>query len=202
MHDLFEAFATGGRANGWPEAAKLSDHYVNGKGIKVVLNPYMYQTSVIVKDTAEAMKEVIQRKLTGNLKTIDLKSTSIGFLQSPELKQFRRTPRNQSVQGALLETGGLLTEQNNLRLKNADNRFILQSTTSFPSIEKFLTKWFVLSTYDFEPFRVGHATHIPLSDKILKVPDGLSEYLTHKQISVAKVFYYEATWFEKWSISK
>lgn len=199
MHDLFEAFAAGGQAKGWPEAAKLSSHYVNGNGARVTLNPYVYQSAVIVKDVAAAMKKTIARKLVGELKVFDLKSTGNSFRQSPEFKEFRRTPRNQSTQGALLESGGLLTEQNNARLKNADNRFELQSSSRILATGKFQTRWFVTSTYDFEPFQVGHITHIPLANKILKVPDGLSEYLTHPAIGVAKIFNYDATWFETWS---
>jgi hypothetical protein len=199
MHDMFEAFATGGNAKAWPEAARISDHYVNGKGAKVVLNPYLYQSSVIVKDVSTVMKETIQKKLSGDLKIFDLKSTDSSFRQSSTFRLFRSKARIQSTQGALLDSGGLLAEQNNTRLKNADNRFILQSSTKLLSDGRFYTKWFVLSTYDFEPFHVGHVTHIPLSDKILKVPDGLSEYLTHGHIGVAKVFDYEAVWFETWS---
>jgi hypothetical protein len=56
----------------------------------------------------------------------------------------------------------------------------------------------VKNKHDFEPFSVNHVTHIPLSDKILKVPDGLSEYISQKHIGIAQVFYYEARWSENW----
>jgi hypothetical protein len=94
----------------------------------------------------------------------------------------------------------LLTEQNNSRLKNADNRFVLQSFTTRNQNRTFRTRWSVNSRYDFEPFSVEHVTHIPLGgSRVLLIPDGLSEYLTHPRIDVARAFDHTATWYETWS---
>jgi hypothetical protein len=45
---------------------------------------------------------------------------------------------------------------------------------------------------------VGHFTNIPLGSNILRVPDGLSEYLTHSRVGVARVFDYSTQWSESW----
>jgi hypothetical protein len=200
LHDLFEAFSSGGSVIGQPEAARLADHYVNGGGTKVTLNPYVYQSSAIVTDASAAMKKFIAAKHDRKAKVFLLRSTDRAFYQSAFATPLPANGRSQQTQGTLLKDGGLLTEQNNQRLKNADNRFALASQTQILPDEKYATKWSVSSRYDFEPFSVGHITNIPLgSGKILKVPDGLSEYLAHANIAVATVFDYEATWFENWS---
>jgi hypothetical protein len=200
MHDLFEAFSTGGSMLGQPEAARLANHYVNGNGAKVVLGAYVYQSSIIVKDVSAAMKEMIASKRTDETRSYSLSSIDRPFRNSDLASPLKSRSRSQQAKGMLLENGVLLTEQINQRLKNADNRFFLQSQTTFLSSNKFLTRWLVESTYDFEPFRVGHVTDIPLgTGRILKVPDGLSEYLTHANIGVAAAFDYSASWFENWS---
>ncbi len=198
MHDLFEAFSTGGTAKRWPEAAKLADQYVNGKGARVALNPYIYQTSVIVQDTSVAMKNVIRESRKKDVKSMSLLSTDTAFRNSSYAMPLRISSRSQLLKGVLLKDGALLTEQNNSRLKNADNRFILQSQIQYLEGGKHSTRWLVESKYDFEPFRVGHVTDIPLAGNTLKVPDGLSEYLTHSHIGVAQIFYYSASWHEVW----
>ncbi len=203
MHDLFEAFATGGNAKGWSEAARLSDHYVNGGGRKIYLHGVLYFSSVIVKDTIAAMKQVIQSKITKTTKTIRLRSFDPDFYRSAAASPLLSRSRSQQTQGALLPGGILLTEQVNQRLKNADNRFALQSETFVSPNGQLSTRWFVISTYDFEPLSVGHVTNIPLGGgRVLKVPDGLSEYLTHPNIAVAAVFDYQSEWIEWWTAAK
>jgi hypothetical protein len=122
-------------------------------------------------------------------------------MASPSVREFRRMKRNLDTQGELQPDGALHTERTNLRLKIADNRFHLRSKTVATRQGLFSTAWSVLSRYDFEPFSVGFATHIPLGSYILKVPDGLSHYLAEPQINIAREFDYEATWFESWKTS-
>jgi hypothetical protein len=191
MNDLFEAFAIGGRLNGWPEAAQLSEHYVNGNGVPVTLIPWAYRSSVIVRDTSTAMKNYLRSSWTNRERPSSLTSRSRGFLASTHAAPLLRG-RNQSSHGALLADGALLTEQ------NADNRFILESRTSSGWFGSVNTVWQVRSRYDFEPFAVRHVTDIPLGGNILRVPDGLSEYLTHTRIGVARVFDYSTQWSETW----
>jgi hypothetical protein len=200
MHDLFEAFSSGGNVIGQPEAARLTDHYVNGNGALVMLNPYVYQSSVIVKDVSVAMKSVIATKRNKDAKLVLLNSTDRLFYQSDSAKPLSAKGRSQQTQGMLLKDGGLLAEQINQRLKNADNRFTLRSQAQILPGVRYATTWSVISRYDFEPFSVGHVTDIPLgSGRTLKVPDGLSEYLTHAPIKVATVFDYQSIWHETWS---
>jgi hypothetical protein len=197
MHDLFEAFATGGDRKGWPEAAELSRHYVNGKGVELEIDAEVYRTSVIVKDTMAAMKKCLAEIWKKRDQPVTLFSVHEAFFKSAHAKPLQGA-RDQSKQGELLPGGILLTEQSNGRLKNADNRFFLKSTTTSAPGGMARTVWRVDSIYDFEKFSVGHVTHIPLGGRILKLPDGLSEYLTRPHIGVAKAFDYNSTWSEVW----
>lgn len=57
----------------------------------------------------------------------------------------------------------------------------------------YVVTWRVDSRYDFEPFPTTDVTHLPLGQGlILKLPDGLSEYLT--RIGVAKAFDHYSEW--------
>lgn len=199
MHDLFEAFSTGGWWNNWPEASQLASHYVNGKGASIAIDAAVYSTSVIVRETQAAMKKFLADTWKTGNRSRTLQSTSPAFAHSSYTKALRSAARNQDTSGKMLVNGGLLAEQNNKRLKNADNRFVLESFTQEVQPGKFNTLWSVNSRYDFEPFSVGHVTHIPLGSNLLKVPDGLSEYLTHPHINVAQVFNYSARWTETWT---
>ncbi len=79
---------------------------------------------------------------------------------------------------------------------NTDHRFILQAST-LRIAQKFKTTWRVDSVYDFEPFSKGDITHLELADKLtLKLPDGLSHYLT--KIGVANSFKHYSEWVEDW----
>jgi hypothetical protein len=60
---IYEDFAVGGRVKGYPEAAELIDHYVDGKGAKLQIDETVYQTSVIVQDTSEAIKHYIRQQI-------------------------------------------------------------------------------------------------------------------------------------------
>ncbi len=97
-----------------------------------------------------------------------------------------------------LQQWGLLVVQLNSRLKNADHRFYLQVYTTKVNDSLFQSKWIVGSEYDFRPFAKNYITHIPLySNFILKLPDGLSHYIT--KIGVVTDFDYNAEWHETWS---
>ncbi|EGU61525.1 Cyanase [Vibrio nigripulchritudo ATCC 27043] len=196
MVELFEAMSWGGKYLGYPEASTLANHYVNGNGHKISLPSEVYTKSRVVMDVCEGMKNYI-RSLQEDKKPISsLKSTNSKFLSSQYSKDLFRGKRNVNSHGYLLPSGALLTEQSNMRLKNADHRFILQAQNSF-SNKTFLTIWRVESLYDFEPFEKGYVTHLPLKKgMILKIPDGLSHYLT--KINVAKSFSHYSEWRETW----
>jgi hypothetical protein len=200
MHDLFEAFAVGGRISGMPEAADLADHYVNGRGAFKSINPEVYQTSVIVKDAMIAMTAFIIRTI-GSANSLDLISSDVAFVNSNEAKPLlERSGRSSDSQGVLVLQKGnkaaLRAEQNNLRLKNTDHRFALNATATKQGSNFLAINWWVFSTYDFDKFKENDFyTNIPLGvGRTLRLPDGLSEYLTKTYIGVAQVFDHEAKW--------
>jgi hypothetical protein len=197
MHALFEAFSTGGIIVGMPEAARLADHYVNGRGAFLQLKPDVYRDSVIVRDASAAMVENIRASM-GSLNSSSLATSDGRFMRSQQAKPLLRSnhQRSQQTQGALLESGALIAEQTNTRLKNADHRFILLAVATRQGPNRLNIQWAVESRYDFDPFSRGdYWTDIPLgAGRTLKVPDGLSEYISQPHIAVAKVFDHRASW--------
>ncbi|MDV7399933.1 hypothetical protein RZS08_51435, partial [Arthrospira platensis SPKY1] len=150
MRELFEALWWGGKYHGFKEAATLANHYVNGNGKALVINSQVYSESVIVKDTATALKRYIKDLSTAKKPFTNIKSSDSGFLRSPHVKILKSSHRNVSSQGYILSNGALLAEQANPRLKNADHRFYLAVNTT-KSGSNFMSTWKVESIYDFEP---------------------------------------------------
>ena len=197
MKEIFEALWWGGKYRGFPEAAQLANHYVNGEGKPVKLYPEIYKSSVIVKDVMAAIKNYIRDNFPENNHILIMKSSSPKFLFSDYSKGLKQGKRQVNKEGYLQYSGTLLTEQSNSRLKNTDNRFFLDVITT-KNGSTFLSKWKVDSYYDFEDFQKGYVTHLPLArGMVLKLPDGLSHYLT--KIGVAKEFKYSTEWDEKWN---
>ena len=58
--ELYETFWWGGHAKVMPEAAKLANHYVNGKGNTVSMDSKPYEKSVVVQNTMQAMKAYVK----------------------------------------------------------------------------------------------------------------------------------------------
>ncbi len=196
MKELFEALWWGGQYHGFKEAARLADHYVNGEGKPLSINPQVYQESVIVKDAMSAMKSYMKELSAKRASISGLKTSDIKFLNSKYAATLKQGRRSVAKQGYILSDGALLVEQSNQRLKNADHRFHLWVSTSKNAIN-YTSRWKVESDYDFEPFSKGYVTDIPLAKGfVLKLPDGLSHYLT--KIGVAKDFKYSSTWQEVW----
>jgi hypothetical protein len=196
MKEIFEALWWGGKYRELHEAAQLANHYVNGDGKALVINPQVYKESVIVTDIMKAVKLYIKYLSAKRKPIAHLNTGDRGFLESQHAKSLMRGSRNVNTQGYLLNNGALLTEQSNQRLKNADHRFYLQANTT-QNGANYISLWKVESIYDFEPFDKGYVTEIPLTKEFkLKIPDGLSHYLT--KIGVAKDFKYTASWQELW----
>lgn len=196
MKELFEALWWGGNYRGFTEAAKLANHYVNGNGTTLQINPEVYKNSVIVSDVLASLKAYIREQSTKNKPFNILKSSDATFMQSKYAQPLMRAQRNMMRQGYLLNDGALLVEQSNLRLKNTDHRFHLHVNTT-QSNGIFQSRWRVESIYDFEPFEKGYVTEIPLSKNFtLRIPDGLSHHLT--TIGTAKPFKYISEWHEMW----
>ncbi|MES9944843.1 MAG: hypothetical protein ABW080_07815 [Candidatus Thiodiazotropha sp.] len=196
MKELFEALWWGGQYHGFKEAAELANHYVNGEGKPFSINPQVYKESVIVKDAMTALKSYMKELSAKRSSISSLKTSDRKFLNSKHAASLRQGRRSVATQGYILSDGALLVEQSNQRLKNADHRFHLWVNTSKNAIS-YSSRWKVESDYDFEPFSKGYVTDIPLaSGFVLKLPDGLSHYLT--KIGVAKEFKYSSAWQEVW----
>jgi len=199
MKEIFEAMWWGGKYLGYREAAKLANHYVNGGGESLRINPDVYKKSIIVSDTMVALKGYIQERSAEKKPIAPIKTNDPDFLRSDYALPLKRGKRSPSRQG-YIHNGVLLVEQSNLRLKNADNRFYLTVNTTKSSNNVFMSRWGVKSVYDYESFekKKNHITDIPLTKEfVLKLPDGLSHYLT--TIDVAKAFKYSSTWNETWT---
>ncbi len=198
MKELFEAMWWGGKYHGFHEAAKLANHYVNGEGKTLRINPEVYKQSVIVFDAMVSLKSYIKDKSANNKSIVSIKTSDPDFLRSYYALSLKQGKRSSSRQGYIFINGALVAEQWNLRLKNADNRFYLNVNTTKGGNNFFMSRWSVTSVYDFEPFAKNHITDIPLTKKfVLKLPDGLSHYLI--TIGVAKDFKYTSGWYERWT---
>jgi hypothetical protein len=104
---------------------------------------------------------------------------------------------NYRTEGKMKSSGVLEAAQNNQRLHKTDGHFYLQAISKALPNKRMATIWRVESLYDFEPFeKHDYYTLIPLGSHNLKLPDGLSEYMT--KIGVAKAFWYKAEWAEVW----
>jgi len=215
--ELFEAFSLGGKVLSWipgrdglPEAAMLAKHYVHGGGKTVEVDSNLYKSSVIVRDTMAAMKEFIKESVNKK-KPIPplLQSNDPSFMRSKHFGKLSlyKGNRNSDTQGYVRDDNGVLvTEQNNKRLHYADNRFFLHAFSTFTKFidkTRVHTRWRVDSIWDYEPFGKKddgkHISEIPMGysrEHILKLPDGLSQYMT--VLGIAKVFDYWAEWYEIW----
>ncbi len=198
MKELFEAMWWGGNYRGYVEAAKLANHYVNGGGKSLRINSNVYKKSIIVSDTMIALKAYIKERSASNKAISSIKSKDPNFLRSDYASSLKRGKRSPNRQGYIRHNGALLAEQSNLRLKNTDHRFYLSVNTTKDSNNVFTLRWSVNSIYDFEPFEKNDITDLPLTKEfVLKLPDGLSHYLT--EIGIAKAFKYSASWNETWA---
>jgi hypothetical protein len=183
----------------------LARHYVHGNGKLLSINPEVYETSVIVKDTMVLMKRYIF-ELTKNKKAHQhITSGDVGFYSKPYCKNMTKGMRNHKTQG-YMENGLLFAEQNNERLQKSDNRFYLECINSKMGDKKVFTRWFIENIYDFKSFeyqaseKKNYITEIKLRPPIyiLKLPDGLSQYMT--KLMIAKEFEYRSEWSEIWEL--
>jgi hypothetical protein len=199
---LYSWIAWGGLIKWYPEACHLLRHYLNGKGQPVVLNPHVYKTSVIVNYAIAEMKKLIVEdiKKTGKIRG------NGNFSSQGTLKDTPRSYAEQCEKGAIVENGTLMTEQNNKRLKNADNRYPLSSSSTILSNNplRIKTIWSIRSRWDYDSFEIQKSknkvliTELPLgANTNLRLPDGLSHYLVI--LGLAAEFNYSAEWHEEWS---
>lgn len=200
LKKIFEDLWWGGEAKGYSEAAQLADHYVNGGGKSLKIDAGVYQSSVVVKDTCEAIKAYVRHLIARKHPFATVRSSDPGFLHSPQGQHVSRgSGRNINSQGYVLSDGNLLTEQSNARLKNANNRFILVAKNMRLGLT-ISTTWRVDDGYAFQSFgTASFYTNIPLSStQILKLPDGLAQYMT--TLGIASEFDYWSEWTESWHV--
>ncbi len=113
--ELYESFWWGGHAKGMPEAARLANHYVNGKGKIVSMDSILYEKSVVVQDTMQAMKLHIKDLACGNEYFFTLKSDGLKFRRSKHFKSLMliNGSRNPITQGYVHSLGLIYAEDNN-----------------------------------------------------------------------------------------
>jgi hypothetical protein len=206
LKELYEAFWWGGEYKGWKEAAQLAKHYVHGYGKPLSINPEVYQTSVIVKDTMVLMKKYIAELIESNKPCQHITSGDIGFCSKSYFSNLRLHKRNAKTLGYVDSSGLLYAEQKNERLQKSDNRFYLECINSKMGDKKVFTRWFVENTYDFKSFEYqasknkNYVTDIALKRPgfVLKLPDGLSYYMT--KLGIASEFPYKSEWSEIWNL--
>jgi hypothetical protein len=149
----------------------------------------LYGNSVIVK---YAMDE-IKRMMLYDISTGQLNN----FYNSEMLPS---TPnRNIDTEGRILEDGKLIAEQNNRRLKYADNRFILSAKIEQHKNNMIKLYWYVEGDYNFASYPIDFYSVFQIdsnNDMRLRIDDGLSAYLV--EIGIAEVFCYRAEWNEIW----
>jgi hypothetical protein len=206
LTSVYESFFVGGMAKGYPEAANLAAHYINGKGKPLAVNPGVYQKSVIVSAACQAIKNYIRRLfgVQGFIPPV-VSTHDRSFLNSAESRTLLASGgRSAQTHGYLKnhgkDRGYLLAEQMNERLQKANNRFVLAAHSFKLDAKLIRTRWSVDDRYEFEPFeKAGFVTNIELSSScILKLPDGLSHYMT--VLGIADAFDYSSEWSENWSV--
>src|SRR5215470_5139965 len=69
---------------GFPEAAALMWHYIGNSGSRFQINEAVYQTSVIVRDTSEAIKDYRREQIAKKLNFDIVRHTDRTFLSSPQ----------------------------------------------------------------------------------------------------------------------
>ena len=159
----------------------------------------VYAESRIVQAVQTVMKLATEDILKRGSKDASLKSTDTRLMRRKDYMSLLRG-RKADADGYLVDHGVLLAEQNNKRLKNADNRFVLSAVSQGDVQGGIATTWRVDSIYDFEPFaNASHITELTLAPKMtLFLPDGLSHYMT--VVGIAKEFRYYAEWRETWTV--
>ncbi len=177
-------------------AAALLNLYVNPKKASnyskeekpYIINSDVYKNSIIVK--------YAEKELTKIIKT-EYRKKEIKENKIYDTNLLNPTKRNKNTEGNIQENHCIIVEQNNLRLKNTDHRFILNVKILNIKSSKIRVQWFVNSLYDFEDYEKGYVTELPYDKEkgqVLTIPDGLSKHLV--KINKAEEFWYGCKWEE------
>ncbi len=207
LEDLYWWVGAGGYGVGMPEAAKLQTHYMSGDGEALEIDSGLYEGSVIVQYAMAEMKRVMEADLRegGAVR-------NGGVLSSTEV--LGRTNFGDADRMGEIKAGGyLMAEQDNDRLKYANNRFALEATVQqrqgwlpWQADEYLEIEWRVNDRWDFNSYKEQQSkgrndwTEIPLpAGPKLILPDGLSAWLVEAELAVA--FDYHSSWTEQWEMS-
>jgi len=76
LKDFYSDLALGGKYYlGYSEAGIFLQHYLDGSGTRMKIDAAMYQTSVIVKDTSEAIKDYVRDQIAKKVNLLIVRTT-------------------------------------------------------------------------------------------------------------------------------
>lgn len=187
----YRAIAAGGVTRGFFEASQLISIYTTPILARlytverpVRINSVVYVTSVIVQFAMKELKKIIKT---------DINNEKLKYQYNSRI--LPPTPgRDVNALGRILDDGRLIAEQNNLRLKYADNRFYLYVDVLERSNNIMKLRWYVTNRYDFAPYPNTNYSRFPFRGQVLLIDDGFSHYLT--EVGLAKEFHYLGEWHE------
>jgi hypothetical protein len=171
---LYGLFVIGGLTKGWPEASQLLRRYLaNSPTPPLKIAEDIYQTSTVVKKEIHRQKQLISGALRGG-------------------------KRNFKIEPQHIDRHNHMLLADNDRLKHANNRFWLHSTTDDVQGGFCNTKWSVPDRYEFEDFNGAQSkwTKLEVLGETLIVYDGMSKYLVN--LGMASEFDYFSQWEEVW----
>ena len=126
-----------------------------------------YEGSTVVKAAQDVMKAVLAEHYAKSDSALTIRSTDAAVrIKIRELRSKKRF--NQATEGELYANGILKSEENNPRLKFADNRFELQAASrrigATSNVKTVGITWKVESEYDFESYesKPGDITLLPV----------------------------------------
>lgn len=202
MREFFQSVSVGGYVLGQPEGASLVGHYVDGSGTPVVVSPDPYQSSVIVRDTTEAMQLHIRDLAEAGQSFASVSSTDESFRQSTHFQNVVSIDgsRDDYSQGYVDSDGTLVAEKSNELLRNHHHTFEILSASAQTRSGEFQTTFTVTSHYQFESYAEGDKhTELWLNSESqpIRLPDGLSEYMDSR-LNMARSFDCHSDWSVLW----
>ncbi len=192
VRKFYLLLAVAGKAVGNTEASQLLYHYVEGTGKNIQIDSEIYSSSEVVKIAQEKMMQYVLQKVAqgklpakGKITSADVFTQKQGF--EGDYDSYGGVVKGEKGDQKMY----LIAEQGNARLKNANNRFILNlSYTVNMNAGKVDVNWSVLDDYSFENSDYKTVLSFPGGELVLR--DRLGFYLT--KFAGAKVFMHEASW--------
>ncbi|MFA6461234.1 MAG: hypothetical protein WCV90_03120 [Candidatus Woesearchaeota archaeon] len=194
LRNYYYLIAIGGKFKGMDESSDLLVHYLDGTGTDLKLDASIYKDSESVQAAQKIMLGYIRNQSQRG------KIPSTGIISSDQVfkgQSLHAFPGGYGKSGGLAkgEPGDskiyLIAEQDNQRLKNTNNRFILVAEYNIKG-DNINVTWRVDDDYSFEANR-GYVTEIPIpgTSQVLRISDELSAFLVKVG---AKEFNHHARW--------